>query len=144
MVESGQICWLLHYILSFAEGPAVLSGSYNFLVCLIQHHPVVPNAHHLLCPKLLVFSRSSPQGIENLKQMPVVEREVTIEGLQAFDNYQKLNPLDIKITDNEIFKRLIFKENKRIKYRLIPNSILLSSSAQEETQVIFFNSDRTQ
>ena len=69
--------------------------------------------------------------------MPVVEKEVTIEGLQAFDNYQKLNPLDIKITDNEIFKKLIFKENRRIKYRFIPNSILLSSSVQEETQVIF-------
>ena len=75
--------------------------------------------------------------IENLKQMPVIEKEVTIGGLKAFDNYQKLNPLDIKITDNEIFKRLIFKENKRIKYRFIPNSILLSSSVQEETQVTF-------
>ena len=75
--------------------------------------------------------------IENLKQMSVVEKEVPIEGLQAFDNYQKLNPLDIKIIDNEIFKKLIFKENRRIKYRFIPNSILLSSSVQEETQVIF-------
>ena len=75
--------------------------------------------------------------IEKSKQMPVVEKEVTIEGLQSFDQYQKLNPLDIKITDSEIFKRLLFKENKRIKYRFIPNSILLSSSVQEETQVIF-------
>ena len=75
--------------------------------------------------------------IENLKQMSVVEKEVTIQGLQAFDNYQKLNPLDIKITDNETFKKLIFKENRRIKYRFIPNSILSSSSVQEETQVIF-------
>ena len=69
--------------------------------------------------------------------MPIIEREVTIEGLQSFDKYQKLNPLDIKITDSEIFKRLIFKENKRIKYRFTPNSILLSSSVQEETQVMF-------
>ena len=75
--------------------------------------------------------------IEKSKQMPIVEKEVTIEGLQSFDQYQKLNPLDIKITDSEIFKRLLFKENKRIKYRFIPNSILLSSSVQEETQVIF-------
>ena len=75
--------------------------------------------------------------IEKSKQMPVVEKEVTIEGLQSLDQYQKLNPLDIKITDSEIFKRLLFKENKRIKYRFIPNSILLSSSVQEETQVIF-------
>ena len=69
--------------------------------------------------------------------MPIIEKEVTIEGLQTFENYQKLNPLDIKITDNEIFKRLIYKENKRIKYRFIRNSILFSSSVQEETQFIF-------
>ena len=69
--------------------------------------------------------------------MVVVEKEVTIEGLQAFEQYQKLNPIDIKITDNEIFRKLIFKENRRIKYRLIPNSNLFSSSVQEETQVIF-------
>ena len=76
-------------------------------------------------------------NIEKSGKMPIVEREVTIEGLQSFDTYQKLNPLDIKITDNEIFKRLIFKENRKIKYRFIPNSILLSSSVQEETEVIF-------
>ena len=75
--------------------------------------------------------------VENLKKMAVVEKEVTIEGLQAFEKYQKLNPIDIKITDNEIFRKLIFKENRRIQYRFIPNSILFSSSVQEETQVIF-------
>ena len=47
--------------------------------------------------------------IEKSKQMPIVEKKVTIEGLQLFDQYQKLNPLDIKITDSEIFKRLLFK-----------------------------------
>ena len=75
--------------------------------------------------------------------MPIIEKEVTIEGLQSFDKYEKLNPLDIKITDSEIYKKLLFKENKRIKYRFIPNSILLSLSVQEETELIFFNSYRT-
>ena len=70
-------------------------------------------------------------------KMPIIEKEVTIEGLQSFDKYQKLYPLDIKITDSEIYKRLLFKENKCIKYRFIPNSILLSSSVQEETKLIF-------
>ena len=75
--------------------------------------------------------------IEKSKPTPIIEKEVTIEDLQSFDQYQKLNPLGIEITDSKIFKRLIFKENKRIKYRFIPNSILFSSSVQEETQVIF-------
>ena len=69
--------------------------------------------------------------------MAVVEKEVTIEGLQAFEKYQKLNPIDIKVTDNEIFTKLLFKENRRIQYRFIPNSILLSSSVQQETKIIF-------
>ena len=69
--------------------------------------------------------------------MPIIEKEVTIEGLQSFDKYQKLNPLDIKITDSQIYKKILFKENKRIKYRFIPNSILLSLSVQEETELIF-------
>ena len=75
--------------------------------------------------------------VEKLKKMSIVEKEVTIEGLQAFQKYQKLNPIDIKVTDNEIFRKLIFKENRPIKYRFIANSILLSSSVQEETKVIF-------
>ena len=75
--------------------------------------------------------------IGNLKRMAVVEKKVTIEGLQEFEKYQKLNPIDIKITDNEVRRRLIFKENHRVKYRFIPNSILFSSSVQNETKVIF-------
>ena len=76
--------------------------------------------------------------IESLKKKMVnIEREVTIEGLQKFEKYQKLNPIDIKITDNEVIRKLTFKENHRIQYRFIPNSILFSSSIQKETKVIF-------
>ena len=75
--------------------------------------------------------------VEKKRPMPIIEKEVTIEALQAFDKYQKLNPIDIKITDSEVFKELIFKENRRIKYRFIPNTFLFSSSVQQETEVIF-------
>ena len=69
--------------------------------------------------------------------MGFVEKEIIIEGLQSFNKYKKLNPIEIKITDTEIYNKLIFKENKRVKYRFIPNNILLSSSVQEETEIIF-------
>ena len=69
--------------------------------------------------------------------MPIIEKEVTIEALQAFDKYQKLNPTDIKITDSEVFKELTYISNRRIKYRFIPNTFLFSSSVQQETEVIF-------
>ena len=75
--------------------------------------------------------------VEKEKKMNVVEKEVTIEGLQDFEKYRSLNPIDIKITDNEIKRRLLFTENRRINYRFIPNNILFSSSIQEETKVIF-------
>ena len=75
--------------------------------------------------------------IENKRPMRITEKEVTIEALQAFDKYQKLNPIDIKITNSDVFKELIYKKNQRIKYRFIPNSILFSSSVQEETEIIF-------
>ena len=75
--------------------------------------------------------------IENKKPMPLIEKEVIIEALQSFDQYQKLNPIEIKITDSDVFKELIYKKNQRIKYRFIPNTILFSSSVQEETELIF-------
>ena len=75
--------------------------------------------------------------VENKRPMPIIKKEVTIEALQAFDKYQKLNPIDIKITDSEVFKELTFISNRRIKYRFIPNTFLFSSSVQQETEVIF-------
>ena len=87
---------------------------------------------------------TSDQKIHNLsivcvkkRNMGFIEKEIIIEGLQSFDRYKKLNPIEIKITDPEIYNKLIFKENRRVKYRFIPNNILMSSSVQEETEVIF-------
>ena len=36
----------------------------------------------------------------------MIEGEVTIEGYQNFNNYQKLNPIDIEITDNDVLRKL--------------------------------------
>ena len=87
---------------------------------------------------------TSDQKIHNLsivcvekRNMGFIEKEIINEGLQSFDRYKKLNPIEIKITDPEIYNKLIFKENRRVKYRFIPNNILMSSSVQEETEVIF-------
>ena len=75
--------------------------------------------------------------VESKRPMPIIEKEVTIEALQAFDKYQKLNPIDIKITDSDVFKELTYISNRRIKYRFIPNTFLFSSSVQQETEVFF-------
>ena len=71
------------------------------------------------------------------KKMPKIKKDIMIEALQSFDKYQKLNPIEIQITDSAIFKELTLFNNAKVKYRFVPNSILLSSSVQEETEVIF-------
>ena len=78
--------------------------------------------------------------VENKKPM-LIEKEINIEALQAFDKYQKLNPIEIKIADNNVFHKLSYKNYQKTKYRFIPNSILFSSSVQEETEVIFLSSN---
>ena len=76
-------------------------------------------------------------SVEKDKKMPKIEKEITIEALQAFDKYQKLNPIEIQITDGDIFKELTLYKNSKVKYKFVPNSILFSSSIQQETEVIF-------
>ena len=71
------------------------------------------------------------------KNMGFIKKEIIIEALQSFEKFKKLNPIEIKITDPEIFNKLIVKENTRVRYRFIPNNILISSSIQEETEIIF-------
>ena len=75
--------------------------------------------------------------VEKNNKMPKIEKEITIEALQAFDKYQKLNPIEIQITDGDIFKELTLYKNSKVKYKFVPNSILFSSSIQQETEVIF-------
>ena len=78
------------------------------------------------------------EKIHNLSIVCVENKiENNIEALQAFDKYQKLNPIEIKITDNNVFHELTYKNYQNTKYRFIPNSILFSSSVQEDTEVIF-------
>ena len=87
---------------------------------------------------------TSDQKIHNLsivcvekRNMGFIKKEIIIEALQSFEKFKKLNPIEIKITDPEIYNKLIIKENTRAKYRFIPNNILISSSVQEETEIIF-------
>ena len=74
-------------------------------------------------------------AIEEMKKVKI-HKEIVIEALQNFDKYEKLNPIEIKITDNEIFNELTIFKNSKVKYRFQPNSLLFSSSVQEKTEVI--------
>ena len=62
--------------------------------------------------------------------------EFKIEGFQNLQQYLKINPINIQITDPEIQNKLLFYAN-RYKYRFIANSLLFSSPIQKDTNVIF-------
>ena len=66
--------------------------------------------------------------------------ESKIEGIQNFQQYLKINPINIQITDSEIQNKLLFYA-KRYKYRFIANSLLFSSSIKEDTNVIFITTN---
>ena len=64
--------------------------------------------------------------------------EILISGLQDFEEYPKLNPIDIKINDNQIKSSL----SKYGKYRLKITSLLLGASFNQTTDVIFITCNK--
>ena len=62
--------------------------------------------------------------------------QVIIEGFQDFEQYMKINPINIEISDSEIQTKLRFY-SKRYKYRFIANSLLFSSAIIGNTDAIF-------
>ena len=61
--------------------------------------------------------------------------EILISSLQNFEQYQKLNSIDIEINYNQIISSLSKYRNYR--YRLKITSLLLSASFNQTTNVIF-------
>ena len=74
-------------------------------------------------------------SVEKQKNMNIID-EFKTEGFQNFQQYLKINPINIQITNPEIQNKLLFYAN-RYKYRFIANSLLFSSSIQKDTNVIF-------
>ena len=63
--------------------------------------------------------------------------EIKIVGLQNRSLNEKLNPVKITIHDNEIQSKLSRYGNQCYKYCFIVNSLLISLSTVQETNVIF-------
>ena len=62
--------------------------------------------------------------------------EFKTEDFQNFQQYLKINPINIQIIDPQIQNKLLFYANK-YKYRFIVNSLLFSSLIQKDTNAIF-------
>ena len=63
-----------------------------------------------------------------------------LKDFENFEQYMKINPIDIRITDPEIQTKLLYY-SKRFKYKFIANSLLFSSSIKEDTKVIFITTN---
>ena len=66
--------------------------------------------------------------------------EFKIEDFQNFQQYLRINPINIQIIDLQIQNKLLFQANK-YKYRFIANSISFSLSVQKDINAIFIITD---
>ena len=66
----------------------------------------------------------------------VLTDEVKISGLQSFDKYDKLNPVEVSVRHSQV-KKFLSKYRKNCKYQFIMNNLLLSTTLRKETNIIF-------
>ena len=83
---------------------------------------------------ILTTKRQDKIGLK--RKMQKIIDEFRIEGLQSFDQYTKINPINIQITESEIQNKLS-AYSKQYKYKFIINILLFRSSIQNDTNVIF-------
>ena len=77
--------------------------------------------------------------VTSKKNMKIIG-EIKIEGFQNFEQYMKINLINIRIIVPEIQTKLMFY-SKKYKYRFIANSLLFSSSIKEDTKTIFIKAN---
>ena len=104
---------------------------------------ITPQLEDILTPKKIETTDSKIKNLSILvtskNNMKIVD-EIKIEGFQNFEQYMKINPINIQIIDPEIQMKLMFYW-KKYKYRFIANSLLFSYSIKEDTKIIFITTN---
>ena len=85
---------------------------------------------------ILATSKTNMKIIDGLK----LNLQIKIEGFQNFEQYMRISPINIQITDPEIQTKLMYY-SKKCKYRFISNSLLFSSLIIEDTKVILITTN---
>ena len=97
----------------------------------------------LLKPKTIATTDSKMSNITILKVGEIPKKKIVetifIQGIQKFDNFKQLNPLNVEVIDPEIRNKisLYARSNYRYTFRFIVNSLLFSSNLVEDTRTIF-------
>ena len=66
--------------------------------------------------------------------------QITIEGFQNFAQYEKINPVEIQLTDSELRSKLLYY-SKKYKYRFLANNLLFSSAIEDDINTIFITTN---
>ena len=69
------------------------------------------------------------------KNYKIIDQIIT-EGFQNFAQYEKINPVDIRLTDPELCSTLLYY-SKKYKYRFLANNLLFSSAIEADISTIF-------
>ena len=97
----------------------------------------------LLEPKTIATTDSKMTNITILKVNEIPKRKIVetfiIQGIQKFEKFKQLNPLNVEVIDSEIRNKisLYVRSNYRYTFRFIANSLLFSSNLVEDTNAIF-------
>ena len=109
----------------------------------IQKEFLTLQLEDFLTPKKVETTDSKMKNFSILrgetKNIRVID-EIKIEGLQNFEQYKKINPINIHISDSEVQTKLMFY-SKRNKYRFIANTVLFSSFIKEAAKTIFITTN---
>ena len=87
---------------------------------------------------ILRIKKKKTIGKKRKMQDEIVD-SIHILRLQDFDNYSRINPLEITINSNNIVETL--SRYKKYKFRFIIESLLFSTRVQNNTKVIFITCD---
>ena len=85
----------------------------------------------------ILSTKSKRKVGTNGKMSYQIVDEIRIVGLQNYNVYEKLNPIEINIRDSEIQGKLSRYDTQRYRYRFIINSLVISSSVVQYVNVIF-------
>ena len=97
----------------------------------------------LIEPKAIATTDSKMSNITILKVNEIPKKKIVetfiIQGIQKFDKFKQLNPVNVEVIDSEIRNKisLYARSNYRYTFRFIANSLLFSSNLVKDTNVIF-------
>ena len=134
-----------------AKNPSTLIDRENRIEFLIEDNikkqSLTLQLEDFIKPTTITTIDNKMSNISILKVGEIPKKKIVktffVQGIQKFDQFKKLNPLNVEIIDSEIRNEisLYARSNYRYTFRFIVNSLLFSSGFTEDTKAIFIVSN---